>query len=370
MSTANLWQASSQLEQQRPVVSVLPVEDWITSPDQQEDSKSLGRDIAHWVFPFPLVVLKYHQYQTDRDRTAVVQDGLTAGLTKMGIPALARSEIALEQARSLPDGHLVLRTKLRSFKVTNDLKWLILLFLNTGGLQKLNVHVTLDCQLLKPGQATPVWEGMVEGNAAWDTGGRYINEQSEKWEQERGTVVRAAIEDAAGNLIGKSGITQLRARIRNKAYATLVRTSQEREAVGNWDEAISHYGKAYGTAVTSDQSLAAIQAVAQLVRKQSVKPKLPEEARRYWAQAASFVETKRYGEAITLYDQVLERAPWWAEAHFNRALVLATQDRYQEAMTSMQQFLILAPNAPEARAAQDKIYQWELKGHTSVSGNQ
>ena len=164
---------------------------------------------------------------------------------------------------------------------------------------------------------------------------------------------------------------QLHARLRNKAYAKHVKTGQQREAAGDWKEAMSHYGKAYGTAVTSDQSLAAIQAVAQLVRTQSVKPKLPEEARRYWVQATRSVKTRHYGEAITLYTHASEIAPWWAEAHFNRALILANQNRFQEAVTSMKQFLILAPNAPDARAAQDKIYLLELEnGHKSAPGSQ
>lgn len=31
-----------------------------------------------------------------------------------------------------------------------------------------------------------------------------------------------------------------------------------------------------------------------------------------------------------------------------------------QAATSMKQFLVLAPNAPDAQAAQNKIYEWEL----------
>ncbi|NOT22540.1 MAG: tetratricopeptide repeat protein [Nitrospiraceae bacterium] len=371
MPTANLWQASGLPEQQYPVVSVLRVEDAIASPEQQKDSKSLGQDLAQWAFPFPIVVVKYYQYQTDRDRTEVIQDGLTSGLTKMGLPAISFSKASLNPLRTFPDGHLVLHTKLLSFKVTNDLKWLITVLLNTGGLQKLNAQVTLDCRLLKPGQAAPVWQGVVEGKATWDTGGRYINEQSEKWEQERSTVLRAAIEDAVGNLIAKSGMKQLRTRLQTKAYAKHMKTGQEREAAGKWEEAVSHYGKAYGTAAAIDQSLAAIQAVAQLVRKPSVKPKLSEEVRRYWIQAKSFGDMKQYGEAIILYDRISEAAPWWAEAHFNRAVILANQTRYQEAMTSMKQFLILAPNSPDAREAQDKIYLWELgRGDKVGSGSQ
>ena len=101
--------------------------------------------------------------------------------------------------------------------------------------------------------------------------------------------------------------------------------------------------------------------MAEAVRKLPNGPELPEDARRYGVQATTAAEHKSYDEAVALFTQSLEEAPWWAEGHFNRALLLANQTRYQEAITSIKQFLILAPNAPDARAAQDKIYQWELE---------
>ena len=52
-------------------------------------------------------------------------------------------------------------------------------------------------------------------------------------------------------------------------------------------------------------------------------------------------------------------APWWPEGYFNRALILGELNRFAEAMREMKRYLQLAPDAPNARAAQDKIYEWE-----------
>lgn len=50
-------------------------------------------------------------------------------------------------------------------------------------------------------------------------------------------------------------------------------------------------------------------------------------------------------------------------AHKNQpvALVLAEVERYAEAIREMKKYLMLAPDAPNARAAQDRIYAWEGK---------
>jgi formylglycine-generating enzyme required for sulfatase activity len=89
------------------------------------------------------------------------------------------------------------------------------------------------------------------------------------------------------------------------------------------------------------------------------KPVLSEEAHKYKVQAEFAVEQKRTDDAIRLYGKALDIAPWWPEGHYQLALALGETRKYQEAMLEMKHFLLLAPKASEARAAQDKIYQWE-----------
>jgi tetratricopeptide (TPR) repeat protein len=91
------------------------------------------------------------------------------------------------------------------------------------------------------------------------------------------------------------------------------------------------------------------------------KPELPEGARRFKVQAEDAINDKRLEDAADKYGQALQLAPWWPEGHFNRALVLSETGDYAGAENEMQRYLLLVPDAPNARAAQDKIYIWQGK---------
>ena len=100
---------------------------------------------------------------------------------------------------------------------------------------------------------------------------------------------------------------------------------------------------------------------ARMYRLAANKPSLPEEARKFKVQAEVAVRDKKFEDAAELYKKALGIAPWWPEGHFNRAIVLGESRYYLGAIREMKRYLIIVPNAPDARAAQDKIYEWELK---------
>jgi len=100
---------------------------------------------------------------------------------------------------------------------------------------------------------------------------------------------------------------------------------------------------------------------AKKFREANPKPQLPEDARRFRVRAESAVSDKRFDDAADGYEEALKISPWWPEGRFNRALVLGELERYTEAMREMKHYLLLVPDAPNARAAQDKIYEWEGK---------
>jgi tetratricopeptide (TPR) repeat protein len=107
---------------------------------------------------------------------------------------------------------------------------------------------------------------------------------------------------------------------------------------------------------------AAFQEEARKYRAMRVKPALPEEAHKYAVQGDFAVEKKNLDAAADRYADALKVAPWWPEGHFKRGLVLADLERYAEGIDEMKKFLLLAPDAKEARAAQDNIYKWESAG--------
>jgi formylglycine-generating enzyme required for sulfatase activity len=104
----------------------------------------------------------------------------------------------------------------------------------------------------------------------------------------------------------------------------------------------------------------AFQAEAAKYRAAKRKPELPETAHKYKVQAEFAVQEKRPEQAIELYGKALEIVPWWPEGHYNLAMLLADKKQYKDAMREMQRYLMLVPKGPNARLAQDKIYQWEI----------
>ncbi len=97
----------------------------------------------------------------------------------------------------------------------------------------------------------------------------------------------------------------------------------------------------------------------QTYREATTKPPLPEDARRFKVQAEGAIRDKDFDAATAMYERALDRAPWWPEGHFNRAIVLGETGEFPDAIFEMKRYLALVPEAPNARAAQDKIYDWE-----------
>lgn len=104
---------------------------------------------------------------------------------------------------------------------------------------------------------------------------------------------------------------------------------------------------------------AAFSDVASRYRAADPKPDFPEEARRLRVQAEVMLREKRFVDAADYYGEALLAVPWWPEGRFNRALVLGELRDFGDAVREMRRYLQLVPDAPNARAAQDKIYEWE-----------
>jgi tetratricopeptide (TPR) repeat protein len=112
------------------------------------------------------------------------------------------------------------------------------------------------------------------------------------------------------------------------------------------------------------ENSARFEEIAKTYKQATTKPTLSEEARRFKVQAEGAVHDKKFNDAADLYEQALEAAPWWPEGHFNRALLLSETGEFLDAIAEMKRYLALVPDAPDARAAQDKIYDWERKAGT------
>jgi tetratricopeptide (TPR) repeat protein len=91
------------------------------------------------------------------------------------------------------------------------------------------------------------------------------------------------------------------------------------------------------------------------------KPSLPAEANRYRVLAEDAFKSKDFDKAIDYYDKALEAYPLWPQGQFNAALICGETGDYAEAVGHMKRYLELAPEAKDAKAAQEKIFIWEEK---------
>jgi tetratricopeptide (TPR) repeat protein len=112
-----------------------------------------------------------------------------------------------------------------------------------------------------------------------------------------------------------------------------------------------------------DERVAHLESRAAEYRALAVKPPVSEEQRKVIVQANVLNQQQDYAGAIALYLQAIDLDPVsYPGAYFNLGLLSAQMKRYNSAITYMKQYMLLVPEAPDARSAQDKIYEWELLG--------
>jgi tetratricopeptide (TPR) repeat protein len=93
----------------------------------------------------------------------------------------------------------------------------------------------------------------------------------------------------------------------------------------------------------------------------SNKPHVGEDVRKFEAKGESAARENHFAEAQLDYGKALEIAPWWAEGHYNRALVMSESGAYRTAITELKRYLALRPNADNVADVQDRINEWEGK---------
>ena len=103
------------------------------------------------------------------------------------------------------------------------------------------------------------------------------------------------------------------------------------------------------------------QKVVQQYRAAGGQAQLTEGVRAHRVAAEAAVREKRFEDAVNEYGEGLKLAPWWPQGHFNRGLILAELGAYGAAGREMKRYLLLEPDAQNARQVQDKIYEWQAK---------
>ncbi|MCE5175277.1 MAG: hypothetical protein ABFC90_05570 [Bacteroidales bacterium] len=142
---------------------------------------------------------------------------------------------------------------------------------------------------------------------------------------------------------------------------SLIIVSWEKKHIREIHQLISALHHIY-TSEANVKELAVFQTIAANYKALSEKPTITEEQRKYIVQANSKNEKKEYQEALNLYKKAINVNPLsYPSAYNNMALLAAQIKDYQYAIFNMKKYLMLVPEAEDARAAQDKIYEWEAE---------
>ncbi len=130
-------------------------------------------------------------------------------------------------------------------------------------------------------------------------------------------------------------------------------------------EEVYHLLKEYQQRIINEEfekQLSEFQKEAKIYLAQSDKPLISEELRRFIVQANAFNNDKEYSKALDYFEKAIKvNSIGYPSCYYNMAIIAAQLKRYKYAIFNMKKYLMLVPDAPDARAAQDKIYEWELK---------
>lgn len=109
-----------------------------------------------------------------------------------------------------------------------------------------------------------------------------------------------------------------------------------------------------------ESELTRFASVVEKNKGQAARQPVSEEQRKFIVQANAATQTKGYVQAIGYFKQALQlNETGFPDAYFNMALIYANIRQFDQAILSMKKYLLVLPDSPDARNAQDKIYEWE-----------
>ncbi|MEQ1783926.1 MAG: hypothetical protein ABMA14_21415 [Hyphomonadaceae bacterium] len=130
----------------------------------------------------------------------------------------------------------------------------------------------------------------------------------------------------------------------------------KREVVRRFVTAWTILSKAEDTPPNEEESIR-----AEFQKVPAISADQLESLRRTQVQAELAIRENRTLDAARLYRDALSASPTWAAGEYNQALLLGELQFYPSAIRRMRAYLVLSPDATNARAARDLIYEWEAR---------
>jgi tetratricopeptide (TPR) repeat protein len=136
---------------------------------------------------------------------------------------------------------------------------------------------------------------------------------------------------------------------------------QEEKYARTFIEAVIALKNAAQARGSDETDFAAFTVAAKTWLATTPRPEMSDEARTYKLLAEDAFKRQDMKAALEAYGDALDIHPMWPEGHYNAALLAAETKDYGSAANHMRRYLVLAPNAKDARAAKDKLLLWQHK---------
>jgi len=137
--------------------------------------------------------------------------------------------------------------------------------------------------------------------------------------------------------------------------------AKQLDAQGKYAESLPEYAQALGYAANEQEASTLRAAMFAASSRMPTPPELPDEARRRVVRGELLLKDGMLDRALTEFNEALRIAPYVPKLYYNTALVYGQLKQYDPAIRQMHLYLHAAPEAPDARAAQDQITKWELQ---------
>jgi tetratricopeptide (TPR) repeat protein len=138
-------------------------------------------------------------------------------------------------------------------------------------------------------------------------------------------------------------------------------TAKQLDAQGKYAESLPEYAQALSFAANEQEASTLRTAMFAASGKMPTPPEMPDDAHRHVVRGESLLNQGMMDRALVEFNEALRIAPYMPKMYYNTALIYGELKQYDQAIRQMHLYLTAAPEAPDARTAQDQITKWELQ---------
>jgi tetratricopeptide (TPR) repeat protein len=137
--------------------------------------------------------------------------------------------------------------------------------------------------------------------------------------------------------------------------------AKQLDAQGKYAESLPEYAQALSFAANEQEASTLRAAMFAASGKMPTPPEMPDDAHRHVVRGELLLNQGMLERGLAEFNEALRMAPYIPRMYYNTALIYGELKQYGQAIRHMHLYLTAAPEAPDARAAQDQITKWELQ---------